>query len=65
MQHIMKVKDVVKECFEEDIIIIRQKNSELRIPNIFPYRKAIAPYWEKEVSDFWRDGDYTMIIKIK
>lgn len=56
------VKHIVAECTERDIVIIRDHGTELRTSNIAPYKKALAPYWEKTVKDYWREGDAIIIV---
>lgn len=57
-----QVKRIVSECNERDIIIVRDHGTELRTSNIAPYKKCLAPYWERRVKDYWRDGDAMIII---
>lgn len=60
-----QVKDIIKECNESDAVIVRDfcKAIEIKIPNVSPAcKKAIAPYWKKHATDYWRDGNSIVII---
>ena len=58
----MKVKDVIANCTEKDLIIIRDHGTELKATNIAPYKKAFAPYWERFVSVYWYEDNYKTVI---
>lgn len=58
----MKVKNIVTNCAQEDLIIIRDHGTELKATNIAPYKKAFAPYWERNVKDYWRDGSAVIVV---
>ena len=58
----MKVKDLVSQCTDKELIVIRQNKREVRIPNVNPYKKFIANYLNYAVKDYFYDNNAVIII---
>lgn len=57
-----EVKDIIAKCSESDVIIIRNKGTELRAINIEPFNKVFAAYLGKKVRDYWRENNAIIIL---
>ena len=63
----MKFNDLIqKQCSDKDLIIVRVRatKTEIKAPNISPYKKIFNSIASRVIIDNWRDGENCVIVVI-